>query len=89
MTLKIYISGHPKILAFVNDGGLLGVLESVYHAVPMVVMPVFCEHGTNSRKPKDDGYALVLDLHNLTEDMLFSSTIEVIDDKRLVSLKVW
>lgn len=72
-------------MAFVNHGGLLGVLESVYHAVPMVAVPVFCEHGTNSRKPKDDGYALVLDLHNLTENTLFSSITEVIDDKRFVS----
>lgn len=30
--------------------------ETVYHGAPAVVMPVFCDHDSNSEKAKTDGY---------------------------------
>lgn len=56
--------------AFVTHGGLLSMFESVYHGVPLVTMPVFCDHDVNAAKAVADGYALRLDLETLTTDKL-------------------
>jgi len=34
---------HPKTLAFFTHCGMHGVLEAIYHAVPIVGMPVFID----------------------------------------------
>jgi len=54
------ILGHPKIRAFITHGGLLSMYETVYHGVPAIVMPVFCDHDVNSEKAKADGYGKLL-----------------------------
>lgn len=46
------------------------MFESVYHGVPLVTMPVFCDHDVNAAKAVADGYALRLDLETLTSDKL-------------------
>lgn len=53
-----------------THGGLLSMFESVYHGVPLVTMPVFCDHDVNSAKAVADGYALRLDLETLTSEKL-------------------
>lgn len=51
------------------------MFESVYHGVPLVTMPVFCDHDVNAAKAVADGYALRLDLETLTTDKLSESNI--------------
>lgn len=50
------VLGHKKLRAFITHGGLLSMYETVFHGVPAVVMPVFCDHDSNSEKAKADGY---------------------------------
>lgn len=68
-------TGHQKLRAFVTHGGLLSMFESVYHGVPLVTMPVFCDHDVNAAKAVADGYALRLDLETLTTDKLSKSRL--------------
>lgn len=46
------------------------MFESVYHGVPLVTMPVFCDHDVNAAKAEADGYAFKLELENLTVEKL-------------------
>jgi UDP:flavonoid glycosyltransferase YjiC (YdhE family) len=78
----MFIAGHHKIRAFVTHGGLLSMFETVYHAVPVVTMPVFCDHDANSAKAVIDGYALKLELQELTADKLVWAINQVIHDSR-------
>lgn len=78
--LLLLISGHPKIKAFVTHGGLLSMFETVYHGVPIVSIPVFCDHDANAAKAEVDGYANKLDLQHLTSDKLYRAIKEVIDE---------
>jgi UDP:flavonoid glycosyltransferase YjiC (YdhE family) len=50
------ILGHKKLKVFITHGGLLSMYETVYHAAPAIVMPVFCDHDSNSEKAATDGY---------------------------------
>lgn len=74
--------GHPKIVAFLTHGGLLSMFETVYHGVPVVTLPVFCDHDANSAKAQDDGYAIKLELRTLTADELLASLKAVIHDPK-------
>ncbi|XP_058981803.1 2-hydroxyacylsphingosine 1-beta-galactosyltransferase [Musca domestica] len=74
------ILGHPKLRAFVTHGGLLSMYETVYHGVPVVTMPVFCDHDVNSAKAQVDGYAIKLDLATLSAGQLYKSIMKVIHD---------
>lgn len=58
------------------------MFETVYHGVPVVTMPVFCDHESNAAKAVLDGYALKLDLHGLTSDNLFKAVHKVIHDPK-------
>lgn len=74
--------GHPKIKAFVTHGGLLSMFETVYHGVPVVTLPVFCDHDSNAAKAETDGYAVKLDLSTLTSEVLLRAIRKVIHDPR-------
>uniref|UniRef100_A0A1I8NYU4 UDP-glucuronosyltransferase n=1 Tax=Stomoxys calcitrans TaxID=35570 RepID=A0A1I8NYU4_STOCA len=74
------ILGHPRLRAFVTHGGLLSMYETVFHGVPVVTMPVFCDHDVNSAKAELDGYAIKLDLETLTAVQLYKSIMKVIHD---------
>nr|XP_023022084.1 UDP-glucuronosyltransferase 2C1-like [Leptinotarsa decemlineata]XP_023022085.1 UDP-glucuronosyltransferase 2C1-like [Leptinotarsa decemlineata] len=76
------ILGHPKLRAFVTHGGLLSMFETVFHGVPIVSLPVFCDHDSNAAKAEDDGYALKLDLGSLTAEKLLWAIRKVIRDPK-------
>lgn len=65
-----------------NHGGLLSLFETVYHGVPVVAMPVFCDHDSNSHKAEQDGYAIKLELKELTAETLLAAINKVIHDPK-------
>ncbi|ETN60417.1 hypothetical protein AND_007961 [Anopheles darlingi] len=76
------ILGHRKLRAFITHGGLLSMFETVFHGVPVVTMPVFCDHDSNAAKAVADGYALKLDLETLTSERLVKAIHKVIHDPK-------
>ncbi|KAL1489744.1 hypothetical protein ABEB36_013679 [Hypothenemus hampei] len=76
------ILGHPKIKAFITHGGLLSMFETVYHGVPVVSLPVFCDHDSNAAKAEADGYAIKLDLYTITPELLLRAIKTVIRDPK-------
>lgn len=58
------------------------MFETVYHGVPIVSIPVFCDHEANAAKAQVDGYAKILDLQYLTSDKLYKAITEVIDEPK-------
>jgi len=76
------ILGHPKLKAFVTHGGLLSMFETVYHGVPIVSIPVFCDHDSNAAKAELDGYAIKLELSSMTAEQLLWSIKKIINDPK-------
>lgn len=52
--------------------------ESVYHGVPVVSMPVFCDHDSNAAKAEVDRYAIILKLESLTAEKLTKAIMRVV-----------
>ncbi|XP_044728728.1 UDP-glucosyltransferase 2 [Chrysoperla carnea] len=76
------ILGHPKLRAFVTHGGLLSMYETVYHGVPVVTIPVFCDHDANAAKAELDGYAIKLSLEQITVEKIMSAINRIIHDNK-------
>ncbi|XP_045163477.2 UDP-glycosyltransferase UGT4-like [Mercenaria mercenaria] len=57
------ILGHPKAVLFVSHGGLRSIEETLYHGVPILIMPFFSADGlSNSRRAERQGYGLTLNI---------------------------
>ncbi|KAK2588364.1 hypothetical protein KPH14_004378 [Odynerus spinipes] len=69
--------GHSKLRAFVSHGGLLSLHEAAYHGAPTLVLPVFCDHDGNAAQAEKLGYALVMDLAELSIGSLREGILKV------------
>ncbi|RXN28775.1 UDP-glucuronosyltransferase 2A1 isoform X4 [Labeo rohita] len=53
--------GHPKTRAFITHGGTNSIYEAIYHAIPMVGIPLFGDQPDNLAHMKAKGAAVVMD----------------------------
>ena len=60
MFLTLSLSAHPNTKLFITHGGMFGVQESVYHGVPLLVLPIFADQFDNARRIEDKGLGTVL-----------------------------
>jgi UDP:flavonoid glycosyltransferase YjiC (YdhE family) len=83
---KIYVSpwipqndilGHPNVKAFVSHCGKNGQYEALYHAVPVVAVPIFGDQPYNAERMRVKGFAEVLDLRESTVDEMVSTIMQV------------
>ena len=84
VVLFIIISDHPKVKAFVNHGGLLGVLEAGWYGLPMVGIPLFGNHFDNMERVVAKGMGLKLEVSSLTHYDLYEAVTRVIKEPRYV-----
>ncbi|XP_028153804.1 UDP-glucosyltransferase 2 [Diabrotica virgifera virgifera] len=73
---------HPNIKLFITHGGFLSTIETVYHGVPTVAIPVIADQMKNARQSESDGYTKVIELQQLTEELLSSTIEEVISNRK-------
>nr|XP_006819885.1 PREDICTED: 2-hydroxyacylsphingosine 1-beta-galactosyltransferase-like [Saccoglossus kowalevskii] len=71
--------GHPNTKAFVTHGGMNGVYEAIYHAVPIVGFPLYGDHYDTFSRVSSKGMAVILNIGKLTPDELYNAVIKVIN----------
>ncbi|KAK9882638.1 hypothetical protein WA026_022508 [Henosepilachna vigintioctopunctata] len=59
---------HKNLKLFITHGGLFSVLEAVYHAVPILALPVFADQYTNSKRAAANGYAKFIPFREIDEE---------------------
>lgn len=74
--------GHPKTRVFVTHGGTNGLYEALYHAVPLVGIPLFGDQPDNLARLTRLGVAVVLDFNHMTSDQLTEALNTVINQER-------
>ena len=62
--------GHPKCKLFITHGGMQGTLEAIYHAVPLLCLPLGADRDFNCFKAEKEGYAVLLDWNHINDDSL-------------------
>ncbi|XP_032091788.1 UDP-glucuronosyltransferase 2A1-like [Thamnophis elegans] len=70
--------GHPKTKAFITHGGTNGIYEAIYHAIPIVGIPLFADQTDNIIHMKVKGMAVELDIHTMKADDLVNAVNTVI-----------
>lgn len=58
------------------------MFETVFHAVPVVSIPVFCDHDSNAAKAELDGYALKMELSTITAESLLRAIRKLMHDPK-------
>ncbi|XP_044268837.1 UDP-glycosyltransferase UGT5-like [Tribolium madens] len=76
------VLAHPNIRAFISHGGFLSTVEAVYHGVPIVGIPVFGDQKYNIATAEQDGYAIGIQLNDLSEETLTRALNEVLINQK-------
>lgn len=87
------ILAHPNVRLFITHGGLLGSTEALYHAKPVIGIPIFGDQRMNIQRAVRTGYGVLLDLNDVTEQTVQKAVEEVLtnpdytDRARLISAR--
>ena len=65
-----------------THGGLYSNQETVWSGVPLIGFPIFGDQINYVVKAMKDGYAIKLDLMTLTEEILFDSIQEIVNNPK-------
>ncbi|XP_023312103.1 UDP-glucuronosyltransferase 2B15 [Anoplophora glabripennis] len=74
------ILAHPNVKVFITHGGLMSKIEAIYHATPMIGVPLFGEQNSNVAHSVHEGIAIKLLISELNEDNLFDAISKIIND---------
>ncbi|XP_018573405.1 UDP-glucuronosyltransferase 2B15-like [Anoplophora glabripennis] len=74
------VLAHPNVRVFITHGGLMGKIEAIYHATPMIGIPFFGDQITNVIHSVQEGIGIILLLSEVTEDTLFDAVYEIINN---------
>ncbi|ODM95813.1 UDP-glucuronosyltransferase 1-3 [Orchesella cincta] len=76
------ILGHPKLLAFMTQGGRPSIQESICHGAPVIGLPVFADQDLNTQRLENLGGAIVLQFDSLTETTFQNAITEMTSSKK-------
>lgn len=68
---------------------MFGTLETVYHGVPIITLPVFGDQDSNAAKVVEAGYGLRIELKTVTEKELITSITRVVVEPRFRAAVKW
>ena len=78
----IVITGHENARLFITHGGLMGVQEAIYHAVPMLLLPFGHDQKANAAKARSEGVGLKVDWQDIDESKVTTALNRLIHDSR-------
>lgn len=61
---------------------MLGNQEAIYHAVPILGLPLCNDQRSNIAMAMKNGFGLKLDWDNINEKLLYDTIIRIIDEPR-------
>ena len=76
------VSEHGDTVLFVSHCGMNGVMESLYHRVPLLCMPIFADQPDNAARLVERGLGLALDRYNLNHNLVTEAITEILQNKR-------
>ncbi|XP_053634292.1 UDP-glycosyltransferase UGT5 [Cherax quadricarinatus] len=76
------ILNDPGVKMFISHGGLLSTQEAIYHATPMLVLPIFADQPRNAENIASKGIGLYLNWHELSVDRIITTIQEIINNPK-------
>lgn len=75
------ILAHPNVVLFISHGGVFGMVESVWHGIPLLLTPLFGDQHRNSMRATRAGYGKFLPFFDITNETLMSSVDELLTNR--------
>lgn len=71
---------------FITHGGLLSATETIYHGVPILVVPIYGDQKLNAAAAVNNGYGLSLPYIELTEEKLSIILNELLNNPKYLTI---
>ncbi|XP_031639548.1 UDP-glucuronosyltransferase 1-10-like [Contarinia nasturtii] len=79
------ILAHPNVILFISHGGLFGTSESLYHGVPLLLIPFFGDQHRNAHRIQTAGYGKFILFAEVTKELVSKKIDELISDKTFLN----
>ncbi|GAB0091280.1 hypothetical protein DMENIID0001_061010 [Sergentomyia squamirostris] len=76
------ILAHKNVRVFITHGGIKGITEARYHAVPIIGIPLLYDQFTNVDTAVKEGWGFLLRLKDLNEESLSIALSEVLSNPK-------
>ncbi|KAG8225141.1 UDP-glycosyltransferase [Ladona fulva] len=76
------ILAHPHLTAFITHGGLLSMLESAYHGVPLIGFPFYGDQKLNMKQATENGLGVTFDFFSFKKKQLVDTLNDVLNNTR-------
>ena len=76
------ILAHPNVKLFITHGGLLSTIETIYHGVPVLAIPIAGDQKLNAERIVNQGFGLKLRFADLTEELLLQTINELLTNSK-------
>lgn len=75
------VLAHPNVILFISHGGAFGTSESLYHGVPLVLIPFMGDQFRNAQRIATAGYGKLLKHRDITDESFEKAITEIISNK--------
>ena len=69
-----------RVKLFISHGGYSSIMESVYHAKPLIVFPIGLDQPLNAQSAESKGYAIRMNFFDFSTEMLVSNIGKLLTD---------
>ena len=69
-----------RVKLFVSHGGFNSIIESVYHAKPLIVLPIALDQPSNAAAAESKGYAIRMNFVDFSSEKLVSNIGKLLTD---------
>lgn len=76
------VLAHPNIKLFITHAGYASTIETVYHGVPIIAIPVFGDQKMNAVYAETKGFGRILPWQDITKNSFAKMIEEVIGNPR-------
>ena len=76
------ILAHPNVKLFISHGGFLSTTETIFHGKPILGIPVFGDQPMNVKHAEQQGFALSLQLNEITKESFKAKIMELLNNER-------
>lgn len=75
------VLAHPNVILFISHGGSFGTSESLYHGVPLLLIPFLGDQFRNAHRITAAGYGKMLKHREITNESFEKAINEIISNK--------
>ncbi|XP_069160929.1 UDP-glycosyltransferase UGT5-like [Procambarus clarkii] len=80
--ITLCTAAHHNVKVFITHGGLLSLQEALYHATPLLVLPIFADQPRNARFVKESELGDLLMWEELTADAIVETLVKLTSDPK-------